>query len=250
MTIICPLCNRSEFTSLMTVPLSQTDYGTLGQSIKRWVRCSCGMALVSNPPSDDELCNYYRARAQAARPLQGQALHAELVMFDSLLRWALDHWPSGAPRVMLDLGGGFGHFAALTHSYDLFGMMTESTTTMLDHATQKYDVHRWREGSSLGLLTAWEVIEHQADPLSFLRPWVDRMAPGGLLALSTPLLDHPYHMAHWHDDPMWGVPEHLCYFNGSGVIELLRRLNCQLVGRRLSERHLGCMAFLACKART
>ena len=36
------------------------------------------------------------------------------------------------------------------------------------------------------LVTSMEVIEHVADPVSFLKALVDRLAPGGLMILSTP----------------------------------------------------------------
>ena len=63
------------------------------------------------------------------------------------------------------------------------------------------------------VVTAWEVIEHATKPGEFLAALVRQVQPGGLIALSTPLIDGLPALVMGVKFPMLVPPEHLSLFS-------------------------------------
>lgn len=90
------------------------------------------------------------------------------------------------------------------------------------------------ETRSFDVISAWEVIEHVRDPLTFLLDARARLSPEGLLALSTPVTDTlvPQLLgARWIG---WEkVPEHLSFFSRTSLLRLMARAGFRPVWQRL-----------------
>jgi len=105
------------------------------------------------------------------------------------------------------------------------------------HPTDLYDPFFFPEvgeEAAYGLITVTEVLEHLPDPVGTLRPWVARLAPGGLLAGMT--LFHP-------DDPAkfaawWYLkdPTHVSFYTEKTLGKLAEALRMEMLfsdGKRL-----------------
>ncbi len=79
------------------------------------------------------------------------------------------------------------------------------------------------------VVTAWEVIEHVLDPISFFRHLRARVRPGGLLALSTPLSTGLPALLLRSRFPMLSAPEHLSVFSRRSLALLATRLGFEVV---------------------
>ena len=58
--------------------------------------------------------------------------------------------------------------------------------------------------------------------MALLRQLTSRLVPDGLMVVTTPLLDHPWHRARM-TEPLWADPEHALLFERAGLSLLLIR---------------------------
>jgi len=85
------------------------------------------------------------------------------------------------------------------------------------------------ESDRYPVLTAWEVLEHTVDPEHFLRQMAQRVVPGGIVALSTPLSDGLPAKLLSTRYPMICPPAHISIFSRTSLCILARRLGLQLI---------------------
>ena len=95
------------------------------------------------------------------------------------------------------------------------------------------------------VVAAFEVIEHCQEPELFLAGLAARIAPGGLLALSTPFIDHPTARIHGYANPLWHEVDHKIYYDRATMAAALKRVGFSVVRQWSSNRHLGCVAVIA-----
>lgn len=104
--------------------------------------------------------------------------------------------PRPAPGVkLLEIGCGYGHFlvAAREKGYAVAGVELSRPATA--HARERFglDVTPGQLAAAalpggFDVIAAWDTLEHVPDPVAFLRTARDLLAPGGLLAFSTPYI--------------------------------------------------------------
>ena len=98
------------------------------------------------------------------------------------------------------------------------------------------------------VVVMWEVIDHFINPNAVLVALAQRLDDCGVLALSTPCLDHPIHRVLGYDDPMWNVPGHLIYYDKASLEAALLSAGLVIVDRRYSQRHLGSVMVICTAA--
>jgi 2-polyprenyl-3-methyl-5-hydroxy-6-metoxy-1,4-benzoquinol methylase len=186
----CPACGSSTFAPAFTK--ETFDYR----------RCSrCRTLYMSPRPSEAVLAAYYRDsenyRYWAKHIFPGtEAARREKVHRPWLAR-VTDYCrrfgvPTGA---LLEVGPGFGTFAALAAQSGLFDRVVavEPTPELASACRERGVTVIERRVEDLGGLleavdvaVAFEVIEHLFSPAGFLASMASRIVPGGLLVLSCP----------------------------------------------------------------
>jgi SAM-dependent methyltransferase len=134
----------------------------------------------------------------------------------------------GRPGRLLDFGCADGCFLELARAagWDIAGV--EIAAQMADAAARRLglpiaaDLRDVPEGQ-FDAVTLWEVVEHLARPVSALHLLRQRLHPGGVLALSTPNVDHTRVLREptgWHG---FRPPSHVVLFGASAIVEALGR---------------------------
>ena len=255
--VACPACTApaAEPVFVGNTSRAQRCFGHI-DPVKVWVRCTaCGLVRVSRPPSDDDLTAYYaalRGEGGDIRPPDARQLMHDILSAESILERIARHpLPN---RRLLELGSAWGAFcaAAQVQDFDAVGLELAPAPVGFARDVLGVDVrqggapHDLPEGE-FGVIALWEVIEHFRDPNTILRLLADRLAPRGILALSTPCLDHPVHRALGVADPMWLVPGHLVYYGKTTLRAALAQAGLTEIQRWSSNRHIGSVCVLACK---
>ena len=252
----CSHCGGEEYEPIWVGNTSRSQR-CLGHvdPIKVWARCaSCSLVRVPGPPPLDRLVAYY----DALRSVAGEVGAPELGgLFEELLRWdevmqRVLALTSAGP--LLEIGSAWGSFCAVAdyHGFEALGLETSPhpvawSRDVLGVRSVQGNAPDDLPDGPFQVIALWEVIEHFADPGEVLRALFERLASGGVLALSTPCLDHPIHRARGYDDPMWSVPGHLVYFDRATLTASLEAAGFTVAQRWLSPRHLGSVVMLATK---
>ena len=127
----------------------------------------------------------------------------------------------GLAQRLLDVGCAAGLFLAhaTRRGWDAVGIERSAHMAAQAEHAAKAPVHTGLiesmrvPGSPFPVVTAWEVLEHAIDPRAFLRAVARNVAPGGLLALSTPRSDGVPARLMGSRFPMICPPEHLSLFS-------------------------------------
>ena len=268
----CNLCGETECEQVWIGNASkQRQCHGIIDPIKLWVKCTgCGIFRVQEPPPASSLRSY----REAAYETDNQAFHKapstnalckELLFCDRLIERVRqvgygENWvhrnrtPGSSPPQprLLDVGASWGVLVAAARWR---GFVAEG----IDTSTRAVQWARKNLGINIGLgeatadlpegpfdvITMWELLEHLADPGAFLEAARDQLEPGGILAISTPSTDHPAHHAMGYDDPGWGIPDHLHYFDRRSLATMLVRHGFQPMGSWYSEKTQGSIVVIS-----
>lgn len=206
-------------------------------------QCSdCGLAYVSDPPTESELRRYY----SFALGYHTEFTTSETARREHLAR-GLEYLPYLTRHIrrgrLLDVGCSAGFFLEVARNagWEVAGLELSSDTAELGRnlfglpiEVGNLQSHPFEAGSFTAL-TLWDVIEHLPDPLAALRSARDLLAPGGYIALSTPNIDGLFPrlsyypgklLRHWtHADP----PGHLCQFSTRTLRAMLETAGFEFV---------------------
>ncbi|HZR22312.1 MAG TPA: class I SAM-dependent methyltransferase [Vicinamibacterales bacterium] len=197
----CPLCRSSRVRPLFTK--QQIDYWLCGA-------CSFRFATADvNPNLANALDDYEDAYLQY---LQRDA--ADEANFAALHRWMSSFAPIGGTR-LLDVGAGSGKLVRDLRRRGVDARGIEPSRALFDRFLANDEAFEMATADAVrgtfDVVTAFDVIEHVADPHAFAESIVARLAPDGVLFLSTPDVESAVARMfgrHWH----FYYPYHLSYF--------------------------------------
>jgi 2-polyprenyl-3-methyl-5-hydroxy-6-metoxy-1,4-benzoquinol methylase len=195
-------------------------------------RCtSCGLVFAMRIPTRTELDRQYAHYPETAElPRLTQRRYGELLE-------TLE--PVRETGRLADIGCGDGHFLAEAQSRGWRVMGTEYGRAPIGRARARGLAVRQapfmpseREFGEFDVVTAFEVIEHVADPRCELQMMRALLRPGGVLYLTTPNFASLARLVLGADWPLIDYPEHLVYFTRNTLDRLLRRLGFEPIYAR------------------
>ncbi len=147
-----------------------------------------------------------------------------------------------AARTLLDVGCGPGFFLRDAAEAGLTSCGLEVSAFAARYGRERLGrrivtgpidpAHLAETGGPFDLITLWDVIEHLPEPDAALRLLAERLAPGGVLALSTgdvASLAARISGPRWH---LFNLPEHLWFFSVPALRRLLARAGLRIVSVR------------------
>ena len=147
--------------------------------------CGCIMADLQFMPQQYESPSYYTMALPSRAAIEGEWGFRWRYILRTLRRYA------ATPR-LLDVGAGNGFFVHLARTeFSLEATGLEISAAQADYALQMFGVELLRGELSqvkdkFEVITSFNVLEHVKEPAALLREMGRHLAPGGLLALTTP----------------------------------------------------------------
>lgn len=192
---------------------------------------SCGLGVAHPRPSQTTLDTYYASGAywHASGGSVAQIAHERNQARHRVLR-CLAHGAWRGP--VADIGAGHGAIAEWLNilagdrvgRYDFIEPDIANKAGILSRRRACFPVTAASEISELGrdyaLIFLSQVLEHVADPVTFLGDVCDRLRPGGIVYVETPHADHRF-----KDD----VFPHTLFFTPTALMELARRLDVEVL---------------------
>lgn len=200
-----------------------------GNSAVHWIdlkgfshfRCTvCSHVFVYPRPAQDVLDQFYASGDyyDAAETQRDRLVNDARARLDRLGQLCRRYGLSGR---LLDVGCASGIFLseAIKKGWQCEGSERSESTAAQARVLSGAVVHAGiLENATISsgpfpCVTAWEVIEHVIDPRAFFAALVTQVQPGGLLALSTPLINGIPARVMGAQFPMLTPPEHLSLFS-------------------------------------
>lgn len=203
-------------------------------------RCAdCGFLQTAKVLSPDALDSFYSEGYDGLRPQQGQEVNAEINMAAMRKLGLLD----GSLKTLLDIGCGYGFFMQrMRDQAGIDAAGVELSQAQLDFArkdlglTVERDVEdlpeRFRK--DVDLMVCFEVIEHIADPVDFLRTYAERLRPGGVLVVATDNFRSLPIRAMGDAFPKWIPHQHISLFDPDALANAVTRTGILEVAGRAS----------------
>ncbi|MEQ8329604.1 MAG: class I SAM-dependent methyltransferase [Longimicrobiales bacterium] len=217
----------------------------------------CGVRFLDEPPSERELARRYDEEHEAGKwaALFGEADPAERRRRAALLA---ELRPPGEGDRLLDVGCGDGGFLdeAAAAGWRPLGLeISTAAAAGVAHPVAVGPLDAIAPGAGLAVVTFWDVLEHVVDPAAMLEAAAERLAPGGLVAVTMPnaagteaLLAGP--AWRYHDVGVYGhllhpTPRHVrallegagleaVHVETSGSVDLRDRVPAGIRGRALT----------------
>lgn len=246
-----------------TCPVCASTGASLRYRITRFriLDClGCGLVYLWPPPGPEEIramfSQLYTTGEGSVPELRSyygfcydDEPHNPLVQ--SYERWLDEIERHRAPGRILDIGCGTGLFLAVARrrGWEPYGVDECEEATR--HAREHFGLEVWdgefgdlaARGRRFDAITGWDIIEHSRAPVELLRTARSALAPGGVVALSTPnqrsVLDLVagalYRMSGGRvTAPLekFYIEQHFLYYTPETLAESLRRAGLELVALR------------------
>lgn len=207
----CPACERQDSTPAFVV--GGFDHVECG---------SCGTLFVSPLPDAETIRQIY------IQPDYHQAVELSADRMLSEARTRAQVLRDRGCRTVLEIGCGAGYFLDACGEIALQAEGVDGGPAAARARARGLVVHdTWVDDfephSRVDALALWEVIEHLPSPISVLRRLRTYVAPGAVLALSTPSWSGVPARVLRRRFPMITPPEHLTLFTREGLQRLLVR---------------------------
>jgi 2-polyprenyl-3-methyl-5-hydroxy-6-metoxy-1,4-benzoquinol methylase len=191
--------------------------------------CGCIMADLEFVPEQYEATNYY-TMAFKTRP----EIEAEWgFRWRYVLRTLQPH--TARPK-LLDVGAGNGYFVYLARTeFGLGADGLEISAAEADFARDTFGIELLRGDLSIvteryDVVTSFNVLEHVKQPITLLTEMSDRLAPGGLLVLTTPNPSCIHRRLRGLNG--WNMvcpPHHINLFTRTALQEMLTRVGFEVL---------------------
>lgn len=186
----CPVCRTSIAQARHEVTIWETKY----------YRCrACGHAYASEFPSQRAVEAFYSGhQADGGYYIRDEEIELRLgEIYRPKLEWAVDAYRRAygkAPRSVLDLGAGAGHFLHACQGMGLKAAGVECDRVYRDWARECFGLDLVLDASMLpdedfDLVCSFNVIEHTVDPREFLDLHKRFMSRQSLCVVETPKYD-------------------------------------------------------------
>jgi SAM-dependent methyltransferase len=186
--------------------------------------CGCIMADLEFVPEQYESASYYTMAFKTKAEIEGEWGFRWRYILGALKR-------HGAGPGLLDVGAGNGYFVYLARTeFGLAADGLEISAAEADYARDTFGIELLRGDLSVvtkkyDIVTSFNVLEHVKQPMELLTQMSERLAPGGLLVVTTPN-PHCIHrrlrgLNNWN---MVCPPHHINLFTRTGLREMLTRM--------------------------
>ncbi len=227
----------------------------------RVVECGgCRFVYLSPRPSELEMRalyardSYFEAESGTAEaPGYGAYAEQELALRLTFRRWLSRLADKGhCGGSLLEVGCGPGYLLDEAGAFFERREGTEYSTAAAHDAAKVADqIHLGGMDAvpadrRYDLVLSNQVIEHVYAPLEFLKAQVERVVPGGAVAIATPWMRSPWQRVLGERWPSYKIPEHVSYFDPASLATLMRESGLREV-ERLPYGHAFPLSLIAAK---
>lgn len=240
----CPLCGKKSVPKYHVDCRDAPDYNPNFGHVRTWKYCpDCHHMHAGELPVDLEgaVKGYIDAQYTTIKPpLFG--LYSDII--NGIVKYA------NIGRV-LDVGFGAGElllvcneFGSECHGVEIRDEYRELVGGYLPDAKLVATLGEV-EDEVYDVVFLGDVLEHVADPKGVLSQVRDKLAPCGMLWISTPNFDSAFATMAGRRDPMMKVVEHVNWFSHKSLRKLLEETGFTPFDYRVSKHFNGCMEVIA-----
>ena len=252
----CPLCEVPVSESRSVGQASAVHHPLYRPELPaemEWLQCSSCSHVFTSGWFDEHASALLMENANPGQVLSDstqsvRAIAARVVTTVSNLRGALD-------GTWLDVGCGDGALVATAHEFGYESMGIDlrkepvQALSRLGYSARQSDLESLPEGTKWDVISIANALEHMPFPRPVVEAARDRLAPGGVLFVSTPNMDSLTWrvMDRDHRNPFWSEIEHYHNFDRARLYALLATSDLRPCYFSVGERYLAAMEVCAVK---
>jgi len=226
----CPACGATEREQLF----SQNGWGV-------YKCCSCGLGILDQRPSQEELAELYRDAYFVGHYDEGavpgtEAMRKRLSQEGHRIKFFRPFKNKGR---VLDIGCGRGYFlmACRERGFDVQGFDVSDDGAAYVRETLGISVKTGIledafEGETFDVITMWHSLEHTSDPAKYLDLAGRWLKPDGVVVIDVPNYTGTDARMQWEEWKDWDLPYHLLHFTPKSLDMLLHRHGFAVIRRK------------------